>query len=554
MNEVTFNFCGFNSNTDLDLIVNDIKRNVGPEISENVQDVPGMMGKIFQGNSYGQRVFEIDVTIKATSEADRVDKIQRLSNLITITGDGEYPMVFSDDAEYTYYGHFSQISQVSRLSQSSFDGTLTLTFSCSDPRGYGQYISQDITENPETITPQGNSVTYPIFTCIPKKDVTKIAISDEDDNYVYIGQDVDPDTGDSPIDKEPRVLKDPCNTLATWTEITSSNLTFYIENGVPGGTMTSSPNVLKPSSFGSKVEGKWHGPVRQQWLPASYKDFRVRARMKIVSYYPRAMGKIEVYLLDSNGKRIGKLMLKDLGSTGEITMAQVQVGYDSNGVHHEIYASNGSVKKKKKTTKTIKVKNGTKKVKVKGKTVTQQQWKTIKLDVDNSTSTFTDFYGYLQMTKIGNKYTAEIMKLDENCNPAWSKPIKKTWTDTKNTFGDALAGVAFYTAKYDIKEDKVDPAVSYKNDYLALCDIEVWNIIDGGNSSSSKPAVIARAGDEIKINSEDRTVYKNGDLFMENFYIGSKFFDMDGGVPKSFAFEPNLDDAEWYMEYTPTTL
>lgn len=41
---------------------------------------------------------------------------------------------------------------------------------------------------------------------------------------------------------------------------------------------------------------------------------------------------------------------------------------------------------------------------------------------------------------------------------------------------------------------------------------------------------------------------------MENFYIGSKFFDMDGGVPKSFAFEPNLDDAEWYMEYTPTTL
>lgn len=90
MNEVTFNFCGFNSNTDLDLIVNDIKRNVGPEISENVQDVPGMMGKIFQGNSYGQRVFEIDATIKATSEADRVDKIQRLSNLITITGDGEY--------------------------------------------------------------------------------------------------------------------------------------------------------------------------------------------------------------------------------------------------------------------------------------------------------------------------------------------------------------------------------------------------------------------------------------------------------------------------------
>ncbi|WP_439951336.1 phage distal tail protein, partial [Caenibacillus caldisaponilyticus] len=74
-----------------------------------------------------------------------------------------------------------------------------------------------------------------------------------------------------------------------------------------------------------------------------------------------------------------------------------------------------------------------------------------------------------------------------------------------------------------------------------------------GNKGSTKPTVIAHAGDEIKINCEDHTVYKNGAVFMEKFYIGSNFPTMEGGVTKSFAFEPDLDEADWYYEYRPTT-
>ncbi|MED3650604.1 distal tail protein Dit [Heyndrickxia sporothermodurans] len=552
----TFNFCGVDSLTDLDIIVNEIKKPVTPEITENVQDVPGMLGKIYMGNSYGQKVFEILITIKAKSEQERVQKIDQLTELVMTFGDGEYPMIFSTESDYTYYGHFSGITTPERVEKTHW-ATCTLTFSCSDPRGYGEYESNDMTQNPITILPNGKADCFPIFTCLPKKDVTKIAITDEDGNYVYIGADVNPDTGDAPIDKEPLVLHDPCNTLATWTEITKANLTFEIENGIPSGRMRSTANAIKVALDSNKVSGfgpatnnkKWHGPIRQQWLPNAYDDFRIRVRMWNRQYYARSRGKCEVYLLDANGTRFGKFMLKDNGNSEEV-YAQIQLGTSTD--YHNIYYGKGKIKKGKTKTKTIKVKNGTKKVKSKGKTKTVQQWKTVKLDEDTTSSTFTDFYGYLELRKVGNKYRAEIMKFDDDSNPAWDKPIVVNWTDSKGKYAKKLAGIAFYTAKMDITEDAANPVKRYTNNGMALSDVKVWNIIDGGNKSSSSPTVIAHKGDEIKLNCEDRTIYKNGAVFMKNFYIGSEFPTMQGGIQKTFAFEPGLDEADWYLEYRPT--
>ncbi|MEY8731956.1 hypothetical protein AB9M92_06720 [Peribacillus frigoritolerans] len=108
-------------------------------------------------------------------------------------------MFFSDESDYTYYGHFSGVSKPERISGTSHWARFTFTFSCSDPNGYREYETTDMLSNPTTISPNGTAECYPIFTCLPKKDVTKIAITDEDGNYVYLGADVDPDTGDSPI-------------------------------------------------------------------------------------------------------------------------------------------------------------------------------------------------------------------------------------------------------------------------------------------------------------------------------------------------------------------
>lgn len=428
-----------------------------------------------------------------------------------------------------------------------------MTFACSDPKGYGEYQSFDLSSNPATIVADGTSETYPIFTCIPKKDVRKIAISDEDGRYVFIGADVDPDTGDTPVDLEPRVVHDEANTLAYWTAVTSP--TFPVENGVVRGTLSSYPNTIRPSDFGANYGtgdgAKWHGPLSLRWLPGEYPDYRIRVRLMNRQFYPRAQGKIELYFLNTAGERIGKFMLKDNGTESKLVYAQVQIGV-GNSKHKDLYYGPGKIKSGKTTTKTIKVKNGTKTVTEKGKKKTTQLWKTVKLEEDGDTGEFTNFYGYMELQKIGNKYRVEILKQTYDGNPGWSKPLVVNWTDSKNEYTEALAGLALYCAKFDITEDVVDPRVNYKNNELALCDIEVWSIINGGNQAN-KPEVIARAGDEVKINCEDHRVYKNGAYFMKKFYIGSEFLDIKGGISKTFAFEPDLSEADWYIEYRPTS-
>jgi len=545
-NEFGFHYAGVHSR-EFNIRVIEIHRNATGTMTEETQDIPGMRGDLYLGVDERSKPIPVDIEIVADSHEQRNELVHQIAEWLKPVEDNEFELIFDDEQDFVYYAHVSNIAEITR---SLYKGRTTITFTCSDPKAYGEYISQEITENPATIMPDGIDECYPIFTCIPQKDESIIAVSDEEGNYVYIGEDVDPDTGAAPIDKEPRILHDNCNTLANWDNITSSNITFELENGVVSGSAKSTANTLRVNSFGSHVSGKWHGPVLQQMLTESCPDYRIKVRMLNNQYYARAHGKIEVYLLDANAARIGKLMLKD-NSNSKTVYAQVEIG--SHTTHHEIYYGEGTVKKGKKDTKTIKTKNGTYKTKVNGKTKTVQKWKTIKLDEDLTTDTFTNFFGSIQLQKIGNKYSIEIMKLDiDTIKPLWSKPITATWADTNGTYNKALAGVAVYMAKYDITEDTTDPVTSYKNNDLALTDLQVWNIIDGGNSGSTEPTVIVRAGDEIKINCEDHTVYKNGDIFMENVYIGSNFLTMQGGIMKTFAFSPDIRDAEWYMEYRPT--
>jgi predicted phage tail component-like protein len=563
MSEVTFNFCGVDSKRDLSLIVNNVNRPVTPEITENVQSVPGMLGSIFQTNSYGQKVITVDVTLKADDSRDRTQKYQALSHLFIQLGSNEFPLIFSDESEYTYYAHVSNVGQPQRLMPGSSWVTFTITFSCSDPKAYGEYQNIPLHSNPATILPKGEAECYPIFTCMPNKDVTKIAITDQNGVYVYVGSDVDPDSQDSPVDNEPLILRDFCNDLGPWTQVTSSNLTFQLENGAIEGSFRTTPSSIRVGTvngkddFGNHVEGKWHGPLMQRFLTSSLDDYRVRVRFWTSQSYARANGKIELYLLDSNGARIGKIALKDAANSYDV-QAQIELGDNTN--HEWLYWDDGTVKKGKSSSVTMKVKDKLVKVKLPGvmgskpMTRTVQTWKTVTREGNTSTSTYSDFYGYLEVQKIGNKYRIEIMKLNSSGNPAWSKPIVKTWTDSQNKYANALAGVALYIGKYDIAEDVQSPPVSYANNVMECSDISIWEIVNGGNGSTTAPVTIARAGDELKINCEDRTIYKNGVPFMKNLQIGSDFPSMMGGIPKTFAFEPSLSDASWYYEYRPTKL
>lgn len=563
MKEITFTYGGFNSSDDLNLVVEEIKRGILGDISEIAQEVPAMVGNIYNGTSHSAKKIDIDCVMKAETEEERAEMIHELGNLFFDDSNDEFDLILSDEPQYAYHAHVAAISTPERISNTSSYSSFTITFTCSKPFAYGEQQSETITEDVYELTPDGEAPTYPVFTIIPNTDVTNIAISDDSGSYVFLGQDENTESQTTIVNKEPQILNDACNTLDTWTKLTQETMTFSTENVYISSVadMRSTANSLRIGQkdgkdyFGGNVSKQWHGAARRQMLTQACDDYRVRVRLYNIEHTFRAKNKIEVYLLATDGTRIGKMMLKDNDNTREVMIA-CDVGYNSDN-RKEIYASTGAVSKYKTTssaTKTVKVKVGTKTVtktvnKKKTK-VTENVYKTLKLDSDFHQSTYTDFYGWLQLEKVGNKYTFSFMKLNENGSNAWSKTKNYTYTDTKGYSNKQLGGIAFVISKYDITEDL--NGIDYTPNTMALCDVKVWNLIDGGNKANNEPEIVAYAGEEIKIDSEDGRVYRNGVPYMNNFYIGSTFFKVIGGTSKVFSFSPSPDEAEIKVDYVPT--
>lgn len=557
--ERTLTIAGFDSKRDLKLIVQDIKRPLVPEINEQIQDIPGMRGVVYQGMNIGQKAFEITFFMQCRDAHDYVLQIRDLSNFFVQMMDGqEYPLIFSDEQDVTWWVHPVVITEPEKVIQTSYDSTFTVTFNSSAGTGEGETVYKDLTSTTTLITPKGNTTTYPVFTLLAGQSLPKVGVSDGQ-KYVYLGKGFNVENQDAPINQMPRILTDECNTLATWTKVTSTTATFNIENGVISDdadirTTGKALAVTQKSGkdyFGKNVSGKWHGASRMQWLSKACDDWKITARMYINNKYARAMGKIELYLLDQNGRRIGKLMVKDNDESLE-NLVQAQIGYDSNGTHQEIYLSSqdSSIKDKNGSTerKTIKYKTQVKTTTTKnGKktTKTETVTKTMSLPQDLSTNTYTDFYGNISLMKKGNKYTASIQQLDTNGN-AIGKLHTDTYTDSSNKFGDQLAGIAVYLAKYDITEDKDDINVDYSPNTVQLSDVKVWEILGEENQ------LVVEVGDELVIDCSDNNVYKNGIAFMENVYVGSDFFEMVGGIESAFALSPPPDNQnKWYLTYKP---
>ena len=558
MAEKTFTIANFDSKKDLGLILNDYTRTVIPDVAEQTVDIPGIRGQLYQGMDIGARTFTLDVTLLCGSEKDRVVKIRDLSNFFVQMMDGqEYPLKFGDESDITWWVHPTAISEPQRLGKSLHDVEFTITFKCSSGVGVGITREHELVSQTSRITPRGNTTTYPVFTYIGQEQ-TKIGISDGDD-YIYIGKGFDVENQDAPVNMQPRILNDACNTLATWTALSStSDIQFNIENGVISDdaavrtTGNSLTVTLKDGDnyFGKNVEGKWHGPARMQWLSKSLTDYKITARMLVNNKYARAMGKVELYLLDQNGRRIGKIMVKDNDESLK-NMVQVQIGYDSNGTSKDVYLStrDGDVKvtEKSKAKKELKyqakVKTTTTDKKGKKTTVETTPTKTMMLPQDLSFNTFTDFYGNISLTKKGDLYTVAIQKLDSNGNPI-KKVYEDYFTDTHKIYGDKLAGIAIYFAKYDITEDKLEIPVKYKENTVQLNDVKVWELL------GEEKQIIAEQGDEIIIDCGTNTVTKNGEPYMENLYIGSNFFDMTGDIQTAFSVNPPPDENnKWYLSY-----
>lgn len=418
-----------------------------------------------------------------------------------------------------------------------------------------------------------NETSYPVFTLICPSELTKIAITAaDDDDYFYMGTEIDEEAPHEIVDNKPRRLWDRCNTMANWRAFSSSYpAPFEIENGMinTSAQLESTSNSVRPKlkdghySFGNTLtKGYWNGPGAMHIsLPGSYEDFQLVVRFEIQNRDPRAMGKIEVYGLDENQNPMVKTMLKDRDNSKKV-YAQAQVG--NHAKHHDIYYSTGKTVRKGKTRyKKIKYyrnnKKKTIKYKSKGKTKTKVDYVTKSLASSTATGTFTNFYGEISITKIGHKYKAEITKLGDK---PWKTPITTNWTDKKGDYdGHKLSGLAVFFGKWPITEDLVNPKVEYKEDRMLLEDIKVFEIINGGKNEVTNPTPIVKMGDEIKFDTSSGIVYKNGKPFnsIDGHLLkapGSNLqgLGIDNAADKTYSFYPSIKDASWLIDHRPVRI
>lgn len=606
---------GFNSDKDLEVLVNHVSKPIAPTITESFQDVPGRYGGVFLGNSYGEKQIDIPITMYPTDRDDYNRILNNLSRALINThddADTQYPLRFNDQPDVVYYGHFTAIPTPTFLNEGVQDCTTTLTFMLADPRGFLPQRDINITSNDQIISPAGNTTVQPVIHIIPKTDLYYFGYT-LGDQYAAVGYHVD--DGSTVTDANGHItsltphqelqVHDPCNSMSTWFQAGQGTQEIKVYRGENDGKATataSSLMVAKDSkghyNWGTTGKHKdFYGPVIiHQGIPKISNYWKVSMRFHHVKRMKnmRAMGKVEGYLLDANGNVCGRMGIDDyahgryprgyiqLGSSfnatkdrgNYLTLLYNEGGRKVNGQnHHDIKVH----LTKKVTVKTIskakkkatKKKSGGKhkstkvskpKVRTKSKTIKTYVMETTYMNKDAYSDFFGEFSLERQKKTIGGKvydnWVAEINEWDPVRGVAYSpNNTNRVHIHTEKLDKSGKFGFALANvAATFMKHDIKEDLVKPPVGYYS--DFETLTDLkiytsDGSDDPDDIPHVIAHAGEEIIIDSADNTVTVNGRNVDKYVSWLSTFPSIEGDVSQEMHFTPDPANADITLEYKP---
>ena len=341
---------GFNSDKDLEVLVNHVSKPIAPTITESYQDVPGRYGGVFLGNSYGEKQIDIPITMYPTDRDDYNRILNNLSKALINThddADTQYPLRFNDQPEVVYYGHFTAIPTPTFINDGVQDCTTTLTFMLADPRGFLPQRDIKITSNEQIISPAGNTAVQPVIHIIPKTDLYYFGYT-LGDQYVAVGYHVD--DGSTVTNANGHVtsltphqelqVHDPCNSMSTWFQAGTDTQEIKVYRGENDGKATATASSLMVAkdnkghyNWGTTGKHKdFYGPVIiHQGIPKISNYWKVSMRFHHIKRMKneRAMGKVEGYLLDANGNVCARMGITDY-SQGRYPRGYIQLGSSFN--------------------------------------------------------------------------------------------------------------------------------------------------------------------------------------------------------------------------------
>lgn len=550
------------------LIMGKVLLPISPAISETSQTIPNRYGSVYLGSSYGALTINVPIYYRtpyryANTGQEGIaaqQKIREISAEFLHPQEErgtEYPLVFGDLPDVTFYAHVTQISDPEQLNDGVPDWSSTITFVCSDPRGFLEQQQFDAPDTTITMPVAGNTPVGAIIVATFHNDLKTFTVvkdtGEKSAEFVQLGgdSDLDGDTSGSGGDNTHVLVDDPCTTLSTWTKISQDANPVDTINIDIAGNMASTEYSLRAAEkgsgrydFGSATSDNWHGPAQiHQALTYSPKNWKLSFRLHHTKFKGahnyRAMGKIEVYLLDTKQRTCGRIGIKDVKG-GSYPVAYVQIGGNF---------TNGKSGKDWKTlyygsALDYSHSSNTEKVKVKYKKSNKY------LDNNQQVNAFADFFGQFSITKQYVKQSDGSTAINWGYSiDQWdsAKGIYKTgglhlggnqvaFVDTDCSFDFDLSTIAFFTVKHDITEDKAN--VAYKEVFQTISNYHVEELLDS-------PSQVVNEGGENKggsgtATSVDGVLPQPGDT-PEGYTIDSKgTFKFSTGV--KVRNKPNMDE------------
>lgn len=444
---------------DFVVVLRGVQRPAWAPIENNLVYVPEMPGAYHESTDVKPRPLSVPILI----ESDNLSQLKTMTEEVSdwLITDEPKELIFDDEPNRVYYAKLEGSGNIEEIIRV---GAGVLTFTCPDPYKYRLQESGDLSTNltsPLVLENQGTVSVPPVFEVLLKDDITYLDIIGSK-NYMRIGR--TQDMLEAKVNPRQRILWDDFGDKNGWIKAASSD----IDGGVISGNMISTGYSLKQTDYGP-VSSSWHGDALIKSVSKELKDFEVEYRIQLENPTVDKIGRVELYLLDSAKRCLGKLAMKDTKSGRDGNYVEVRVGDKVDGRY--ILTGHGS-----------------------------------------NIYTWLDFNGMIKLKRVGNIWTAWIGKLVDG---EYTARASETFEDIGNNFGGNVAYVVIHMATIGSHP----PAPMY------IHDLKVFEI---NENVDNKVEVIGNADDVFTFDHKREVVLKNGEPFFKKD-MGSKFFPLVKG-------------------------
>lgn len=451
------------------LIVEKVGFSVLPSSQVKTLDVPMKSGSYFINQKYGIRTFSVDFTIKADTAGNVMYFADDLAEWLHY--DEPQKLIFRDKPDQYY---MAMVSGETDLTKFGVTGKGRIEFVCYDPHGYSINektitLANSAETTPLMLTNNGNMKTAPIIEMQFTKNLTDFAIT-TDNQHMYFGEPFD-ETEKTATDLKPLIINDTGASVTGWTGGLS------VDGGQVMGTLASNGYSISqggtPRSYGT-LSGLWHGGSLIKSLGKQVQDFSCEAQIGFLANNKVQKGRVEIYLLDINNNKLGKIALKDVTASGDHPVFDAWVGqYKNGGV--SVINSYGDKK-----------------------------------------GTFAQFNGVIRVSRTGKKWEFYIAKVDSNGKH--TSRMYKAYTDWKNQYSTKVASMQIHIAQYD---------ASTPVDQMWISNIR---FVEKLTKTSTQVDYVFRTNDKLRIDCTNGEILLNGEPFYDELYPSSSFFLLDKGV------------------------